>query len=144
MDEQGVRAALRHYFDHSAAREEDVAHAIYRDDAVLDFPQSGERFEGVENFREWRRMYPATKVDFDVRRVRGKDDVWVVELGVRYDGGPLNYGVEILEFRDGLVARETIYVMDGWEAPEWRSRWWAEPPHPPGGPSGDTGRGASS
>jgi hypothetical protein len=43
------------------------------------------------------------------------------------------------------VAGETIYVMDGWEAPEWRSQWWAEPPHPPGGgPSGDTGRGASS
>jgi hypothetical protein len=23
--------------------------------------------------------------------------------------------------------------MDGWEAPEWRSQWWAEPPHPPSG-----------
>jgi hypothetical protein len=133
VDEQGVRAALQHYIDHSAVRDEDVAHEIYRDDAVLEFPQSGERFEGVANFREWRRRYPATKVDFDVRRVRGSDDVWVVELGVRYDGGPWNYGVEILEFRGGLVTRETIYVMDGWEAPEWRSQWWAEPPHPPSG-----------
>jgi ketosteroid isomerase-like protein len=133
MDEAAVRAALKHYFDHSAAGQEDIAHEIYRDDAVLEFPQSGERFEGVANFREWRRAYPVTKVDFDVRRVRGVDDVWVVELGVRYDGGPMNYGVEILEFGDGLVARETIYVMDGWEAPEWRSQWWAVPPHPAGG-----------
>jgi hypothetical protein len=131
MDEQGVRAALHHYFAHSGAGEEDVAHEIYADDAVLEFPQSGERFDGVENFREWRRQYPATKVDFDVRRVRGGGDIWVVELRVRYDGGPWNYGVEILEFRGTTVSRETIYVMDGWDAPEWRSQWWAEPPHPP-------------
>ena len=130
MDESGVRAALKHYFDHSAAREEDVAHEIYLDDAVLEFPQSGERFDGVANFKEWRRQYPATKVDFDVRRVRGAGDVWVVELHVRYDGGPQMYGVEILEFRWDKVARETIYVMDGFEAPEWRAAWWAEQPHP--------------
>jgi hypothetical protein len=133
MDETAVRATLQHDLDHSAAGEEDVAHEIYREDAVLEFPQSGERFEGVEDFREWRRRYPATKVEFDVRRVRGEGDVWVVELRIRYDGGPWNYGIEILEFRDRKVARETIYVMDGWEAPEWRSEWWAEPPHPPDG-----------
>ena len=124
MDETAVRATLQHDLDHSAAGEEDVAHEIYREDAVLEFPQSGERFEGVEDFREWRRRYPATKVEFDVRRVRGEGDAWVVELRIRYDGGPWNYGIEILEFRDRKVARETICVMDGWEAPEWR----AEPP----------------
>jgi hypothetical protein len=128
MDETAVRAALQHYLDHSAAGEEGVAHEIYHRDAVLEFPQSGERFEGVENFEPWRAEYPAAEVDFDVRRVRGGDDVWVVELRVRYDGGPVNFGVDILEFRGDKVARETIYVMDGWEAPEWRSRWWAEPP----------------
>ena len=100
------------------------------DDAVLEFPQSGERFEGVENFREWRRQYPATKVEFEIRRVRGGGDAWVVELRVRYDGGRWNYGVDILEFRGDKVARESIYVMDGFEAPEWRSPWWAEPPVP--------------
>ena len=57
MDETGVRAALKHYFDFSAARQEDVAHEIYLDDAVLEFPQSGERFDGVANFKEWRRQY---------------------------------------------------------------------------------------
>jgi hypothetical protein len=37
----------------------DRAHEMYHDDAVLEFPQSGERFEGVANLREWRRRYPA-------------------------------------------------------------------------------------
>jgi hypothetical protein len=79
------------------------------------------------------RQYPATSVGFDVRRVRGAGDVWVVEMGVRYDGGRWNYGVEILEFRGDKVARESIYVMGGFQAPEWRSPWWAEPPNPPDG-----------
>jgi ketosteroid isomerase-like protein len=123
MDEAAVRAALQHNFDHSST-DADAAHEIYREDAVLEFPQSGERFEGVANFREWRRGYPAG-VDFEIRRVRGGGDLWVVELALRYDGGPWKYGVDILEFRDGKVSRETAYSMDGWEAPEWRARWAA-------------------
>jgi hypothetical protein len=130
MDESGVRAALEHYFECSATGEHDEAHEIYRDDAVLEFPQSGERFEGVANFKEWRRQYPATKVEFDVRRVRGAGDVWVAEMGVRYDGGPGMFGVDVLEFAGGLVTRESIYVMDGFPAPEWRSAWRAEPADP--------------
>ena len=130
MLDSRLRAQLERHWEY-AGKDEDISHEIYADDAVLEFPQGGERFEGVENFREWRSRYPATTIDFDLRRVRGEGDVWVVELVARYDGGPLNYGVDILEFRDGLVARETIYVMDGFEAPEWRSQWWAEPPNPP-------------
>jgi hypothetical protein len=90
------------------------------------FPEPGRR-----RTPDRRGIVPLRRVD--VRRVRGAGDDWVVELGVRYDGGPWNFGVEILEFRDGTVARETIYVMDGWEAPEWRSEWRAELPHPAGG-----------
>ena len=136
MDEEAVRAALQHYFDYSAT-DEDVAHEIYHEDAVLEFPQSGERFEGVEDFREWRRIYPA-KVDFEIRRVRGGDDLWVVELLLRHDGGPWKYGVDILEFRGDKVSHESAFSMEAWEAPEWRARWRAAPPrHPDGEPASD-------
>jgi hypothetical protein len=57
MDEAGARAALTHYLERSAASDEDGAHEIYDPDAVLEFPQSGERYEGVPNFLEWRRQY---------------------------------------------------------------------------------------
>ncbi|GAB3306584.1 hypothetical protein GCM10027451_14040 [Geodermatophilus aquaeductus] len=126
MDEESVRAALEHYTRHSAAGDEDRASEIYTEDAVVEFPQSGERFEGVANFREWRRDYPA-QVDLEVVRVRGRDDFWVVEMRARYDGGPWSYGPAVYEFRGALVARETIYVAEGWEAPEWRARWRAAP-----------------
>jgi hypothetical protein len=52
LDEKDLILALKRHWDYSGM-DEDVSHEIYHDDAVLEFPQSGERFEGVENFREW-------------------------------------------------------------------------------------------
>jgi hypothetical protein len=122
-NDDAIRAVLQRYVDYSGV-DTDIAHEMYHEDAVLEFPQSGERFEGVANFREWRRIYPA-KVDFEIRRVRGRDDLWVMELRFRYDGGRWNYGVSILEFRGEKVARESIYSAEPWDAPAWRARWRA-------------------
>ena len=125
MDETTVKAMLTQHFD-NAGSDPDLAHAMYHDDAVLEFPQSGERFVGVENFREWRSNYPAS-TSFEFREVRGRDDLWVAEISVRYDQGSTNFGVSILELREGKIARESIYVKEGWEPPEWRAPWRAAP-----------------
>lgn len=58
LNETELLQALQRHWEY-ASTDQDVTHEIYHDDAVLEFPQSGERFEGVENFREWRRQYPA-------------------------------------------------------------------------------------
>jgi hypothetical protein len=126
MDEQAVRAVLRHYLDHSVVGEEAVAHEIYAEDAVLEFPQSGERFEGVAQFLPWRAQYPA-EVRYELGRVRGGGDVWVAELTVSYDGGTPMLGVDVLVFTGGKVSRETIYVTEGFPAPDWRAPWRAAP-----------------
>jgi hypothetical protein len=125
MDAATIRAMLEQQFEH-AGSDPELSHAMYREDAVLEFPQSGERFEGVENFREWRSKYPA-ETTFDLREVRGRDDFWVAELLVSYDRGDPHFGVSILELRDDKIARESIYVTEGWEPPEWRARWRAAP-----------------
>jgi hypothetical protein len=125
MDAATVRAMLEQHFEH-ARSDPDKAHAMYHEDAVLEFPQSGERFEGVENFREWRSNYPA-KTTFEFREVRGREDVWVAELSVKYDDGPGSFGVSVLELRGDKIARESIYVTEGFDAPEWRARWRATP-----------------
>jgi ketosteroid isomerase-like protein len=111
---------------HFASGDPQASHAMYQEDAVLEFPQSGERFEGVESLRGWRSNYPAsTKVEF--QEIRGHGDLWIVELTITYDGGSPNFGVSILELRDDKIARESIYVAEGWEPPEWRARWRAAP-----------------
>ncbi len=120
---------VRRYWEYAGA-DVDRAGEIYHDDAVLEFPQSGERFEGVAGFTEWRSRYPA-EVSYRVRRITVRDDLAVVEVSARYDGGPWMLGVQLLEFRGDKVARERIYVMEGWEAPEWRAPWRADTPaHP--------------
>ena len=98
MDAATVRAMLDQHFTSS---DPDVAHEMYHADAVLEFPQSGERFVGVENLREWRSNYPAS-TKFEVREIRGRDDLWVAEVSVSYDEGPRNFGVSIHQAASGL------------------------------------------
>lgn len=109
-----------------ASSDPDRAHAMYHEDAVLEFPQSGERFVGVDKFREWRKDYPLPTAP-EVNEVRGGPDVWVAELTIAYGEGSAQFGVDILEFRDDKIARETIYVAEGWEAPDWRAQWASAP-----------------
>jgi hypothetical protein len=120
-----VRAMLEQHFEY-AGSDPDRAHAMYHEDAVLEFPQSGERFVGVQNLREWRSSYPAS-TSFEFREIRGRDDLWVAEITVRYDGGPQNFGVSIIELRGERIARESIYVAEGFDPPEWRAQWRAAP-----------------
>ena len=123
MDQATVRAALQRYWEYSGTDPE-RAHEMYHDDAVLEFPQSQERFEGKANFMAWRSIYPAD-VEFKIKRIRGGGDVWVAEAAIRYDGGPWHYGCSIHEFRGDKIARETIYFGESWEAPDWRAPWRA-------------------
>ncbi len=125
MDAATVRGMLELHFE-AAACDPELAHSMYAEDAILEFPQSGERFVGAENMRPWRSDYPAdTSAEF--REVRGAGDLWVVEISISYDGGTGSSGVSILEMRDGKIARETIYVAEGFEAPDWRAEWREAP-----------------
>jgi ketosteroid isomerase-like protein len=133
LDEENLLLSLRRHWDHEG-KDYDVSHEIYHDDAVLEFPQSGERFEGVENFKTWRKQYPAA-LKFHTRRITHREDLVVVENLISYDGKPWTFTVNLLEFRGDKVAHERIYIMEGWEAAEWRAPWRAEtpadPPPPP-------------
>lgn len=110
MDDQTTRVALERHWTASDAGDFEAEHDIYRDDAVLDYPQSGERIRSRHNIRESRHLQPNTK-RFTVRRIIGGGDLWVTELVLSYDGVP-SYVVSIMEFRDGLVAHETQYFAD--------------------------------
>jgi hypothetical protein len=103
MDDQTVRAALQRHWEASDASNFEVEHEIYHDDAVLDYPQSGERIRGRRNIQASRTVQPNTK-HFKVRRMIGGGDLWVTEFVLTYDGVP-SYTVSIMEFRAGRVRR---------------------------------------
>ncbi|CAN5383809.1 nuclear transport factor 2 family protein [soil metagenome] len=113
MDDRTVRAALERHWAASDASDFDAEHDIYREDAVLEYPQSGERLHGRHNIQESRRLQP-NKKRFTVRRMIGSGDLWITEFTLSYDGIP-SYAVSIMEFRDGLVAHETQYFANGFD-----------------------------
>jgi hypothetical protein len=122
MDNQEIRASLDRHWEAAVALDLDKTHEIYHDDVVVEFPQSGERILGKQNIYELRAHYPS-KLTFKILRVRGEGNIWVTEYIITYDGGhPVNI-VNIMEFRDGKVALETLYFGDPFEPPEWRSQW---------------------
>ena len=121
MDDPTLQAALKRHWDASDANDFEVEHEIYREDAVLDYPQSGERICGRHNIQESRFVQP-NKKRFTVRRIIGGGNLWVTEFVLTYDDIP-SYTVSIMEFRGGKVARETQYFADPFVAPSWRAQW---------------------
>lgn len=127
MSDQNIRAALDRHWAASDVNDFDTEHAIYHDDAVLEYPQSGERIRSRSSIQITRARQPSKK-RFAVRRIIGQGDLWVTEFILTYDGKP-SYTVSIMEFRGEKVARETQYFADPFEAAAWRAQW-VEPMDP--------------
>jgi len=121
MSDDGLLTALRHHWAASDANDFDEEHRIYRDDAVLEYPQSGERLRGRNNIQASRAAQPNAK-RFTVRRVVGCGNVWVSELVLTYDGQPF-YVVSVMEFEDGEVIRETQYFGEAFDPGPSRAQW---------------------
>jgi ketosteroid isomerase-like protein len=119
--DQEIRAALNQHWAASDANDFETEHLIYREDAVLDYPQSGEQTRGRRNIQGQRSSQPSKK-RFNVRRIIGGGDLWVTELILTYDGKP-TYTVSIMEFKGDKVARETQYFADPFPAPAFRAQW---------------------
>ena len=117
-----IRMAIDRHWAASAAGDQVAEHDIYLDDAVCEYPQSGEIIHGRRNLQALRSHHPARPSGFEVRRIVGEGSVWVTEYVITYEGKRV-YTVSIMEFRDGKVAHETQYFGDPFDAPAWRSQW---------------------
>lgn len=121
MHDDDVRRALQRHWAASDANDFETEHDIYRDDAVLDYPQSGERIRGRRNIQAARAAQPSDK-RFTVRRMLGINDLWISELVLTYDGQPF-YVVSIMEFEGGQVVHETQYFGEAFEPGPSRAQW---------------------
>ena len=119
--DQEIRAALERHWAASDANDFETEHLIYHDDAVLEYPQSGELTRGRSNIQGQRASQP-NKKRFSIRRIVGSGDLWVTEFILTYDNKP-SYTVSIMEFKGDKVARETQYFADPFVAPAFRAKW---------------------
>jgi hypothetical protein len=124
-----VRDLLIRQWTHTGGPNEAQASELYHDDVVLEFPQSGEWFNGKAKQQAWRERYPA-KLDFQPHEIRGKDDFWVAEGLLSYGDGQSVHYVKIIQFRGDKVERETLYFAEPFPAPERRRPWAEAGPRP--------------
>jgi len=115
VDRDGeILALLREHWEASERGDADAEHAIYAADAILDYPQSGERFTGRSRIQAQRAGHPAER-HFTVRRILGGGGLWVSECVITYDGVP-THSISVMEVADGLVTHETQYFADPFPA----------------------------
>ena len=114
-----IRARIQQHWDASESGDADLEHAIYATDAILDYPQSGERFRGRSTIQAQRGGNPAAR-HFTVRRISGAGRLWVSECVITYDGAP-TYSISIMEVAAGFVTHETQYFADPFPAPASRA-----------------------
>jgi hypothetical protein len=114
-----IRAAIEEHWLASERGDIEAEHAIYATDAILDYPQSGERFRGRARIAAQRGGHPADR-HFTIQRITGQADLWVSECVITYDGTP-SYSVSIMEFADEHVVHETQYFADPFDAPASRA-----------------------
>jgi ketosteroid isomerase-like protein len=114
-----TRAAVEEHWRASEAGDIEAEHVVYAEDAILDYPQSGERFRGRTTIAAQRGGHPADR-HFTVLRIVGSGDLWVSECIISYDGVP-SHSVSVMEFADQLVVHETQYFANPFPAPASRA-----------------------
>ncbi|HEY0342596.1 MAG TPA: nuclear transport factor 2 family protein [Steroidobacteraceae bacterium] len=128
--EKAIRAALEAHWSASASGDANAEHDIYTDDAICDYPQSGERILGRRNLQALRSHHPGKPSGFQVKRILGTGNLWITEYTINYQGRSA-FTVSIMEFQNDKVVHETQYFADPFEAPAWRSQWVHLPAPPP-------------
>jgi ketosteroid isomerase-like protein len=121
MSEETNRAVVRRLVQCLNDRKVEVMDELFHEDAVMDWPQSGEKVVGADNRRAVYGNFPALPT-ITPKRLSVSGDLAVLEATLDY-GGPTYKSVFIFDFRDGKIARETSYWAEPFEAPQWRAQW---------------------
>jgi ketosteroid isomerase-like protein len=114
---------VRRLWERLEARDWDAVAAQIHPDAVVDWPNTGERMRGRENYLAVQREYPEGW-HIEVLRVVDGGDVVVSEIRVD-QAGKRFFAVSLFELSGGQIVRAVEYWSDGEPAPapEWRAPW---------------------
>lgn len=113
------RRVVERLIDGLNRRDLSVMDEVFHDDAIMEWPQSGERIRGAEPRRGVYGRFE-TLPTITPRRLLVENDLVVAEAKLDYDG-TLYDCVFIFEMRDGRIAKETAYWAQPFEAPEGRA-----------------------
>ncbi len=144
MDSQTFRKALDRWYRALNTRQVKDMAALMAEfanaDLEMEYPQSGERFKGIENNLAILENYPGLP-EATVQRVRGAEDKWVltpswtplritgsgdhysVEGRLAYPNGEVWSFVDLFELRNEKLIKVFEYFAAPFPAAEWRAKW---------------------
>jgi hypothetical protein len=122
--EQRLRAIFESGDIEALAREQGE---MLAENAIQEWPQSGERIRGSANIQAINDNYPqqtGNSPKIALRRILQPGKAWLIEGVIDYgDGVPVSM-VSIIELNDeGKIAKTTDYFASPFPAPEWRKQW---------------------
>ncbi|HEX4934227.1 MAG TPA: nuclear transport factor 2 family protein [Gemmatimonadaceae bacterium] len=119
---------------------------VFHPDAVVEYPQSGEVFRGLENIRAQFENYPGLEEDSSSRleeviggptyaltptytliEVKGTGQRRTGVVRVRYPDGTWWWVLNLYEVRDDRVWRSRSYFAPDFDAPDWRAPYREAP-----------------
>ena len=120
---------IRDHLAKIVAGDEQAMLGTVAEDFVQEWPQTGEMVRGRQACMNVMANYPGGPPQIEMGRISGEGDHWVVESTTTYPGGDVYHVMTAIEFRDGLLVRQTDYFGPEFPAPEWRQQW-VEPIEP--------------
>ena len=139
MSEGEPERVMRGMADMISRHDWDRIGEVVHEDAVFEYPQSGERFRGLSNIRAQFENYPgmnpgnsqlaevigddtyALTPSYTVIRIEGTGLKGTAVIRIRYPDGSYWWAVNLFEVRDGRMSRSRMYFAPDFEAPEWRA-----------------------
>ena len=118
---------------------------VLHEDAVFEYPQSGEVFRGVGNIRAQFENYPdldaatsqlaevigddayALTPSYTLIRVEGSGHRATAVIRARYPDGSQWWALNLVELREGRIMRARTYFAPDFDAPEWRAPYREAP-----------------
>ncbi|MGH3064982.1 MAG: nuclear transport factor 2 family protein [Gaiellaceae bacterium] len=124
MSEQENRRTVEQLVRALNERDLELFDEQFHEDAVMEYPQSGERIVGGEKRRAAYGSFPGLPT-VTPRRIMVSGDLAILEARLDYGDSADWRVVMVFELRDGKITRETSYWSQPFEPAGWRATWVA-------------------
>jgi ketosteroid isomerase-like protein len=100
-----------------------AASQLLHDEYTLEWPQSGERILGRDNFAAINTNYPAEgEWHFTINHIVAEGDMVVTDVTAT-DGKIIGRAITFSTIRDEKIWKQIEFWPDPFEAPAWRGQW---------------------
>ena len=120
---QSSKRVVEQFWEAMQSNDFRAAGDFLHEEYVLEWPQSGERVRGRENFVAINKKYPAHgRWEFTIHRILAEGDEVVSDVDVT-DGVIRGRVITFSKIRDGKILRQTEFWPDPFEPAAWRAQW---------------------